>query len=225
MRVVLVDNHRSFREALALALTQRSPFEVVGEASTAREARLLVEAKRPDLVVAALTLRDSDGISLIHELRRKTTARIMILTMHGSGLFAREAFDAGAQGYVSKEQSLTEVFEAMLACARGDRYLSPLVELPPTSDRPAPASRASAPTLMERLSRREREIFLQAVRGNSSKAIARLLCISLKTVETHRAHINRKLGIRSPAELIRLAAMKGLLAGQVPVSTSPALGS
>src|SRR5204863_9420397 len=97
-------------------------------------------------------------------------------------------------------------------CMRGDRYLSPLLQPMPEGDATKHADADGG--LMSRLSRREREIASLVIQGSSSLAIANCLHISLKTVETHRAHINRKLGIHSSSELIRLAAIKGLLAGQ-----------
>jgi len=185
---------------------------VVGEAGTAREACTLIETAQPDLAIVDLSLKDSDGIALAHELkRRRLSVRILILTMHNNGLFVREALEAGAHGYAVKEQPLAEIIEAMNTCVRGERYLSPLVQPVPESTQEPVEGDAS---FLERLSRREREIATHVIRGNSSQAIATFLCISLKTVETHRAHINRKLGVHSTAELIRLAAMKGLLAGQ-----------
>jgi DNA-binding NarL/FixJ family response regulator len=212
MRVILVDDHQSFRQSLKLALSQTASVAVVGEAGTAREACDLLETTQPDLAVVDLSLKDSDGIALAHELkRRRVAARIMILTMHNNGLFVREALEAGAQGYAVKEQPLAEIVEAMRVCVRGERYVSPLVQPVPASESAAEDGESS---FLERLSRREREIATHVIRGSSSQAIATFLCISLKTVETHRAHINRKLGVHSTAELIRLAAMKGLLAGQ-----------
>jgi DNA-binding NarL/FixJ family response regulator len=212
MRVIIVDDHESFRQSLKVALSKTASVSVVGEASTAREACTLIETTQPDLAVVDLSLKDSDGIALAYELkRRRVTARILILTMHNNGLFVREALDAGAVGYAVKEQPLSEIVEAMEVCARGDRYLSPLVQPVPEANQ---ASTDGDTTFLERLSRREREIATHVIRGSSSQAIATFLCISLKTVETHRAHINRKLGVHSTAELIRLAAMKGLLAGQ-----------
>jgi len=225
MRIVIVDDHQSFRDAFKLALTELASVSVVGEASSAREACALIEAEQPDLAIVDLSLKDSDGIALAHELkRRRIAARLMILTMHSNGLFVREALDAGAQGYALKEQPLAEIIEAMKSCLRGDRYVSPLV-------RPVPPDHANGngngngngeTTFLERLSRREREIATHVIRGSSSQSIATFLCISLKTVETHRAHINRKLGVHSTAELIRLAAMKGMLAGQNPPSVGMA---
>jgi DNA-binding NarL/FixJ family response regulator len=213
MRVIIVDDHESFRQSLKVALAQTdTTVSVVGEAGTAREACNLVESLQPDLAIVDLSLKDSDGIALAHELKRRRLAvHILILTMHNNGLFVREALEAGAQGYAVKEQPLAEVIEAMNACARGERYLSPLVQPVPESTQESMDGDAS---FLERLSRREREIATHVIRGSSSQSIATFLCISLKTVETHRAHINRKLGVHSTAELIRLAAMKGLLAGQ-----------
>jgi DNA-binding NarL/FixJ family response regulator len=165
-------------------------------------------------VVADLMLKDTDGVSVARELtRRGVAARIMILTMHTNALFVRDAFDAGVQGYALKEQPLTEIVEAMRLSAGGERYLSPRLG-PPPIPRARGTINERAQAGIDQLSRREREIFGRIIQGLSSRDIAQSLCISLKTVETHRSHINRKLGVHSPAELIRLAALKGLLAGQ-----------
>jgi DNA-binding NarL/FixJ family response regulator len=182
----------------------------------------LIEATKPDLAVVDISLQESDGISLVRELRRRRIdTPILILTMHGNGLFVRDALDAGAGGYALKDQPLAEVIDAMNACQRGERYLSPMVDPVPPSDRPR--SERGEPSLFARLSRREKEVAAQVIRGNSSQEIARSLCISLKTVETHRAHINRKLGVHSTAEIIRLAAQLGLLDGQPRASTAAAV--
>jgi len=213
MRIVLVDDHQAFRESFRIALWHEASIEVVGEAASARQVYPLVEAEKPDLVVADLMLKDTDGVSVARELaRRGTAARIMILTMHANAMFVRDAFDAGVIAYALKEQPLSEIIEAMRLAAAGERYLAPRLGSPPV-----PRLRGGvelAEPGLDQLSRREREIFGRIIQGLSSRDIAQSLCISLKTVETHRSHINRKLGVHSPAELIRLAALKGLLAGQ-----------
>jgi DNA-binding NarL/FixJ family response regulator len=228
MRVVLVDDHRSFREAFKLAVAELTSVTVVGEAGSAREAIPLVHSTQPDLVVVDLCLEDWDGIALANELRRQgSTAPIMILSMHGNGLFVREALEAGVRGYAVKDQPLSEIVEAMRLCVSGQQYLSPMV-------RPVPGvvpghtanANGNGETFLQRLSQREQEIAARVIRGESSRAIAELLCISLKTVETHRGHINRKLGVHSTAELIRLAAMTGTLAWQLSSGApDPALDS
>ncbi len=215
MRVVLVDDHVAFRESFRIAIWHEASISVVGEASAAREVYPLVEAQKPDLVVADLMLKDTDGISVARELSRRGVAtRLMLLTMHSNALFVRDAFEAGVIGYALKEQPLAEIIEAMKQVATGERYLSArLGQIPLPRARASVSERASYAGL-DQLSRREREIFGRIIQGLSSREIATSLCISLKTVETHRSHINRKLGVHSPAELIRLAALKGLLAGQ-----------
>jgi DNA-binding NarL/FixJ family response regulator len=215
LRIVLIDDHQAFRESFRIALWHEAAISVVADACSAREVYSLVESQKPDLVVADLMLRDTDGVSVARELtRRGIAAKIMILTMHSNALFVRDAFEAGVIGYALKEQPLSEIIAAIRTVARGERYVAP--QLGPA---PLPRLRGNGgdrdPAGIDQLSRREREIFGRIIQGLSSRDIAESLCISLKTVETHRSHINRKLGVHSPAELIRLAALKGLLAGQM----------
>jgi DNA-binding NarL/FixJ family response regulator len=216
-RVIVVDDHKSFRESLAIAVGQMGAFSFVGLLGNARQACALIETEKPDLVVVDVSLEDSDGIALAWELRRrKLNIPIMMLTMHTSGLLVREALEAGARGYATKNQPLTEITQAMEACIAGARYISPLVGAIPEETK----SSGDVDTgLTARLSRREREIFSHIIRGHSSEEIGRSLSISLKTVETHRTHINRKLGVHSPAQLIRLAALRGLLMDVGPGAT------
>jgi two-component system response regulator NreC len=205
MRVVLADDHRVFLDSFRVALAQQQACDVVGLATSAREARDLARQIVPDLLVVDLILADSDAVALTRELRRQELkTRILVLSMHDSPAFVRDALAAGAQGYALKDQPLTEVIEGMRVAERGGNYLAPSLGILP----PAPARSGADRDV---LSRREREIFGLIVQGRSSAEIARSLSISLKTVETHRAHINKKMGVRSPAELIRLAAIQGLL--------------
>jgi DNA-binding NarL/FixJ family response regulator len=207
--VIVVDDHKSLRESFALAVAKEAPFSFIGLAGSAREAYELIEKTKPDLLVLDVSLEDSDGVAVAWELkRRKVVLPILMLTMHTNGLLVREALDAGVRGYATKNQPLSEIIQAMHACIAGERYLSPSIGVVP--ERSSGRSEED-PSLTGRLSRREREIFSHVIRGQSSEHIARSLSISLKTVETHRAHINRKLGVHSPAELVRLAALKGLL--------------
>jgi two-component system response regulator NreC len=217
MRVTLLDDHQTFRESLRIALWHEASIKVVGESESARKVVSILETERPDLLVADLMLEDTDGISMARDLGRRGIATpVMILTAHSNALFVRDAFDAGVQGYALKEQPLTEIVEAMRKSAAGERYLSPRLGSLPAPRPRAPQSSSGGgaeglPAGIDQLSRREREIFCLIIQGTSSRDIAQSLCISLKTVETHRSHINRKLGVHSPAELIRLAALKGLL--------------
>lgn len=208
MRIIIVDDHKSFRESLKVALTQEPDLEVVGDVGEARQAYGLVATLRPDIILMDLMLKDTDGISAVREMNRQhLSGRVIILTMQSSEFFVRDALAAGADGYVLKEQGLSEIIEALRTVARGERYLSPQLQGITTNGR-----KAGAAAGLDQLSAREREIFSRILQGWSNQQIASTLCISIKTVETHRTHINRKLGVHSPAELIRLAALQGIVA-------------
>jgi two-component system, NarL family, response regulator NreC len=209
MRVVLIDDHKVFLDSLRIALAQQPSIEVVGQTALASEAPELAARLAPDLMVLDLLLDDADAVTVTRELRRRElTTKVLILSVHENSLFVRNALEAGAQGYALKSQPLAEVIEAMWVVDGGGRYLAP--SLGPL---PAGRSQRRGQSDTDRLSRREREIFDLILQGHSSRDIANTLTISLKTVETHRAHINKKLGVRSPAELIRVAALQGLVVG------------
>ena len=212
MQVVLIDDQQSFRESLQIALWHEAKISVLAHGDTARQLYPIIEEKKPDVVILDVILKDTDGISAVRELHRRGLApRSLILTSQANTLFVRDAFRAGADGYALKTQPLSEVVTAITATANGERYLSP--QLPAVADAVS-AERdidMAAPLGIEKLSPREREVFCRIIQGDSTRAIARALCISLKTVETHRLHINRKLGVHSPGELIRFAALSGLM--------------
>jgi DNA-binding NarL/FixJ family response regulator len=169
----------------------------------------VIDAQNPDLVVFDIVLGDTDGISAVRELRRRgSNARTLILTSQTNRVFVHDAFRAGADGYALKGQPLAEVIEAIRTAGTGTRYLSPQLPMPEESTR---NGNGEAGLGIEKLSPREREVFCRIIQGHSSREIARSLCISLKTVETHRLHINRKLGVHSPGEAIRLAAVAGMI--------------
>lgn len=212
MRVILVDEHRAFRDSFRIALREEAAVSVTGESDSARQLYSLVETEKPDLVISELMLADTDSISAARELhRRRLPVRMMLLTMYNNPLFVSDALDAGIAGYVLKDQSLAEVISALRSVAAGETYVSPtLAKDLPLGDRKQKGANGGAAGL-GRLSHREREVFCRIIQGDSTRAIARALCISLKTVETHRLHINRKLGVHSPGELIRFAALSGLM--------------
>jgi two-component system response regulator NreC len=211
MRVIIIDEQQSYREALEIALQQIANISVVAHADTARQMYDLIEAHDPDVVVLDVMLRDTDGISAVRELHRRGCApRTLILTSQINVLFVRDAFRAGADGYALKSRPLSEIVAAVRAAAAGQRYICPDLQTAPedlTTRDPDPHS----PLGFEKLSPREREVFCRILQGDSTRAISRALCISLKTVETHRLHINRKLGVHSPGELFRFAAVSGLM--------------
>jgi len=211
MRVVLIDDQRSFRESLSIALWHEARISVVGHGDTARQMYNIIESQAPDAVLLDVILKDTDGISAIRELRRRgMPSKTLVLTGQANALFVRDAFRAGADGYALKTQPLSDIAAAIQTACSGERYVSPQISDMPDISLEAESDDGS-PLGIEKLSPREREVFCRIVQGDSTRGIARALCISLKTVETHRLHINRKLGVHSPGELIRYAALSGLV--------------
>lgn len=205
MNIVLVEDHVLFRDSLRIALGLEK-IGVAGQASTAREAYGVVAAARPDVLVVDMMLPDTDGVSVVRELRRRRiSVPVLVMTRIVHPTFVRDAFSAGALGYASKDDSLAEIAGAIRVVARRERYVSPVVrEALDSSD-------ADGAVALDALSVREREVFCRIVEGLTAKEIARALCVSPKTVYTHRLQINRKLGVHSPAQLARLAARQGLV--------------
>jgi DNA-binding NarL/FixJ family response regulator len=206
VNVILVDDHPITRHALRTLLPVLVPdLCVVGEAESSRDAVALVEKVVPDLVVLDLAMPGSNGVAAIRELRRRDVkCRILVYSALSQPAVVVDALSAGADGYVLKTASLEELVSAIADTQRGSRYVSSslrdLVEAPEGDEAGLAA-----------LSPREREVFDLILQGRSNVELARQLFISTKTVETHRARINRKLGVHSTAELIRFAAVTGLV--------------
>jgi DNA-binding NarL/FixJ family response regulator len=207
-RVVLVDDHQLFRAGLRALLAVEPAVSIVAEAGDSREACTQVDAVDHDLIIIDVTLPGSNGIALIRELKRRHKRRpVLVLTMHEHADFVVDAFAAGANGYALKNQSEAELFEAIRVTAAGGRYVAPSVaELVRSADGSPQRS------LLSSLSAREREIFDLLVRGSTNADVAKELFISVKTVETHRTRILRKLDVHNIGDLVRLAARHGLIA-------------
>ena len=202
-RLLVIDDHEIVRDALAILLNDIPGFEVVGVASSVREGGALLISLVPDVVVADMSLDDGNATELMRIVRRQQLpSRVLILTGFDDRAAVSEPLREGAAGLVHKYQPTADLVEAIKVVANGGRYLPPSMS---DTDR-APARS----TGLDNLSRRENEIFRLVVKGSPLKQIASRLFISLKTVETHRTNINRKLGVRTITDLIRLAAAEGI---------------
>jgi two-component system response regulator NreC len=209
--LVLVDDHELFRQGLRAALDATADFVVVAEASDARSALEAARTSQPDIAVLDVSLPGAGGIALARDLRRsEPNCKILMLTMHVSEPFVLEALDAGALGYAIKDQRTSEIMEAIRTVARGELYLAPRIPRSVLERHQKGNYRPEAGPLSE-LSVREREVFDLVVRGFTNESAATELGISVKTVETHRARINRKLSVHSTGELVRFAALHGLI--------------
>jgi DNA-binding NarL/FixJ family response regulator len=208
IRVILVDDHELFCEGLRALLSQEPAIEVVGTAGDARQAQQVVADHPGALVIVDVSLPGSGGVALVRELKRADPMRpALVLTMHEHADVVADALDSGADGYALKSQPPRELVAAIHKVAGGGRYLAPGLTAPQGDAQ----HRAVPSGLLRTLSKREREIFACLVRGDSNQQIARQLFISVKTVETHRMRVLKKLDVHSMAELVRLAVRHGHL--------------
>ncbi len=224
MKLLLVDGSTIFRMGLRAVFSapEAGALSVVGECGEGGEAVSLAAALSPDVVLTELHLPDRNGIALTRELGRTSpSTRVLVLAAHAPEAIVHQAIGAGAAGYVLKGQPPAEILEAVRAVGRGELVLPPGVS--PPAPRPVGRSDRNRPIVhaIERLSQREREIFDLVVWGASNKQIAGRLGISIKTVETHRGHINGKLRVHTSADIVRLASLWGMIAPQ-PVSNGVA---
>jgi two-component system response regulator NreC len=204
----LVDDRELFREGFRLLLSSQPDFEISGEANAVPQAYDAIEARRPDVVVISSDLNGVGGTTVTRELvRRWPEAKVLMVSSRRDDDGVHQALAAGARGFALKQQPSMQVFGAVRAVALGHVYLAPeishLVLQEHLRLRRGETTQAGP---CDALSRRERDVFELLVRGHTNRRIARLLGISPKTVETHRAHVLRKLGVHSIVDLIRFAA-------------------
>jgi two-component system, NarL family, response regulator NreC len=207
-RLLIVDDHAVVRTGLRLLLNAEPDIEVVGEAADGDEAILASRSLDPDVVLMDLVMPGLGGIEATRALvREQPTVKVLVLSMQDDPTYVREAFSAGATGYVLKEAADTELVAAVRHAAVGGRHLDP------TLGARLVAAGAEERKRIERdpLSEREREVLRLLALGHTNQEIAQLLCISIRTAETHRAHIMQKLRAASRAELVRHALATGLL--------------
>lgn len=210
IRLALADDHLVVREGLRAMLEAEPDFEVVGQTGNGSEVAALVELVHPDVLVLDLMMPGIGGLDVIRELsRRGGGTRIVVLSMHANEAYVLEALGSGAGAYVLKQSEAGELVRAVHEVAAGRRYLSP-----PLSDRALEAYlRQSESGVPERatLTPREREVLQLVAEGHTSPEIAERLFISPRTVETHRSNLMRKLGLRTPADVVRYAVRHGVL--------------
>ncbi len=204
IRVVLADDHALVRRALRLLLDAEDDVEVVAEATDLATAASHVHGHAPSVLVLDLEMPGGSSIEAIRTLRRQVPhTEIVVVTMEQSPAFAQKALDAGAIGFVSKDRSDAELAEAVRHAAHGEEYVSGQI---------AAALEALRKTVNgDGLSQRETEVLRLISLGYTSVEIARKLHLSRRTIESHRANIHRKLGLRTRAELVHFALRRHLI--------------
>ena len=201
--VVLVDDHAVVRGALKALLEGQGDLEVVGEAGDVASGREVVAAKQPRVLVLDVNLPDGLAVDAVAELLEDSPGTaIVLLTMERDLTLARRALEAGASGYLFKDSAHLELIEAVRAAADGERHLAPAV---------ATGIRNEAAEEKPALSPRETDVLKLMALGHTNREIGEQLSLSVRTVETHRAHIQQKLGLSSRPELTRYALSHGLI--------------
>jgi two-component system response regulator NreC len=208
IRILIVDGHVAARAALGLLLAQEDDLELVGEAGSGREAVFEARALKPDVILMDVVMPDQTGLEVLPNLvREHSETKVLLLSMQDDPGSVREAFAAGASGYVSKEAADAEVVAAVREIARGGRYVNPELG----ARLMASEAEIQRDAEEDPLSEREHEVLRLLALGHTNQEIAQQLYISVRTAETHRAHIMQKLRLTSRAELVRYALDQGLL--------------
>lgn len=200
IRLMIVDDHALVRDGLRARLSVVPGLQVVGEAAGGAEALALAAALAPDLMLVDVGMRGMNGIELATVLRQRHPAiRVLMLSMFDNREYVLSAIRAGARGYVLKESPSEEILAAIAAVRAGGDYFSATLSILPLQ------AAATAPALTAR----EHEVLLRLAHGCSNKRVARELDISVRTVETHRLSLRRKLGVDSPSDLLKIAVSNG----------------
>lgn len=205
VRILLVDDHAVLRTGLRLLLEREEGLEPVGEAGTAEDAIRSLPRLQPDVVVIDIEMPGMGGVEGAARIReRSPDTRVLVLSMHDQPRDVRRAFDAGADGYLLKAAADEDLVRAIRAVAAGERYVHPslgaALAAPPAADGP-----------MDELTAREREVLRLLALGHTNQEIAEQLVVSVRTVESHRAHVMTKLRVTTRAGLVRAALDGGLL--------------
>ena len=208
IRVLVVDDHAVVRAGLTRILDAEPDIEAVAEAPNGERAVFEAMEHQPDVVLMDVVMPGKSGIEATRAvLQAVPSTTVLVLSMQDDPRYVREAFEAGASGYVMKEAADDEVVDAVRAVASGQRYLHPALGARLLEAESEERRRAAE----DPLSDREREILRLLALGHTNQEIAKMLYVSVRTAETHRAHIMQKLGLTSRAELVRYALGEGML--------------
>jgi two-component system response regulator NreC len=210
IRILIADDHGILRAGLRSLLRTESGLEVVGEADNCEDVQHLADQLQPDVVLMDVSMPVCGGIEATRRLKqRHPEIGALILTVHEDKSLLRAAIDAGAGGYILKRALESELINAIRAVARGDLYVHPSMTraLLEDASRPAPVQQNG----LDQLTPRELDVLSLVALGHTNRQIAQRLTLSVRTVESHRANLMAKLGLRSRVELVRYASEQGLL--------------
>jgi DNA-binding NarL/FixJ family response regulator len=209
IRVLIADDHALVRAGIRALVERIDGVVVVGEAGKGSEALELVRQLGPDLILLDITMPDGNGFEVLDQVTKLyPEIKVIVLTVHEAGEYALRAVREGAAGYLPKSAASIELEQAIQTVIRGERYISPETAQNTIFE---VTNRGTKKDLLATLSPRQREVLRLIAEGNTTKQIAHLLEISVKTVETHRAQLMERLGIHDVAGLVRYAIIVGLI--------------
>ena len=212
IRVLVVDDHALVRSGLRLLLDAEADITVENEAGSAEQAVRMARMDKPDVVLLDITMPGRSGLEVTAEIKRAAPkAAILILSMHDDSGYVREAFEQGASGYLLKEAADQELLTAVREVAAGHQYLHPMLGARLASGETHTDLEAAKHAAANPLSARETEVLRLLAAGHTNQQIAKTLFISVRTAETHRAHIMQKLHLTTRAQLVHYAIKHGLL--------------
>ena len=213
LRILIADDHDLMRRGVRSLLQSHPGWEICGEAHTGREAVSKAEELKPDVVILDISMPDLNGVEAARRIRTATpNSEILILSVHYSDQLIRDILEAGVRGYLIKSDSDRDLITAVETLANHKPFFTPRATEVILGNFSQSGTRAEIPgTLRERLTSREREIVQLLAEGKSSKEVASSLCISVKTAETHRANIMRKLQLHTVTELVRYAVRNQII--------------
>jgi len=204
-RILIVDDHPVLRRGMATLISNQPEFEICGEADSAQSGLQAMREQFPHIALVDITLPGTDGLELIKlMLAEQPKLRILVVSMHDESLYALRSLRAGAKGYLMKAEALEQIVTAVRKITAGDIYVTPRF-----SERlvfkAIQSLEGGMGSPVDRLSDRELEVLRLLGKGLGTRDIARTLHLSVKTIETHRAHIKEKLGFKEAAEMVRFA--------------------
>ena len=212
IRILLADDHQIVREGFRALLEAQPDFEIVAETGDGLEAVRLAEHQKPHVLVVDLMMPGLNGLEVARQIsQRLPRTHVVVLSMHANEAYVLEALKNGACGYVLKDASAAELVRAVREANAGHRYLSPPLSEPAINSYIQRTRNSDSLDLYDTLTTREREVLQLGAEGHTNAEIAGRLFISPRTVETHRANVMHKLGLRSQTELVRYALRRGIL--------------
>ncbi|MBL3600929.1 MAG: response regulator transcription factor [gamma proteobacterium endosymbiont of Lamellibrachia anaximandri] len=212
LRVVIAEDHTILRAGLKSLLEGTTDYSVVGEAENGREAIRCVADKKPDLAIMDLNMPSMNGMDAVQEIRKRfPETKILVLTVHNAEEYVLASLNAGANGYILKDATHSELLVAVERVMNGKTYLSPDITDKVVQGYLVGQKNSEPATEWDTITKREKQILKLVAEGHTNKSMAEFLCISIKTVEKHRANLMKKLDLHNASALTTYALNKGIV--------------